>query len=110
MYGISLTVVLAAGLAPALYFSWTFRPRRRFARDTFDAGAWVGAIALLYAWISFRNVVGLAVPPRRFLDGAGTIAVLGLVDVVLLFRAFQWRRLRREGRLPYLGVERRRRS
>lgn len=108
LYAAALLIVLAAGLVPALYFTWTFRPARPFSLLNLDAGGWVPVIALLYAWAGVRYVLGMSTPPDTLAE-----AVLGLglgvaIDFLLLVRVIHWRRLRRENHpLPYLGPERR---
>lgn len=108
MYAVALVAVLAAGLLPALYFSWTFRPAHPLALLNLDAGGWVPVIALLYGWAAIRYAVGMSTPPESFGEACLGLGLGALIDFLLIVRVVHWRRLRREARpLPYLGPERR---
>lgn len=109
VYAVAFAVVLAAGLAPALYFSWSFRPHRPFSLLNLDAGGWVPVIALLYIWSGVRYAIGLSTPPASIPEAAAGLVLGVLIDALLIVRAVHWRRIRVEGRpVPYTGPERRR--
>lgn len=108
MYAAAFAVMLAAGIGPALYFSWSFRPRRPFSLLNLDAGGWVPVIALLYVWSGLRYALGLSTPPRSIVEAVLGLGIGVAIDALLIVRAVHWHRLRAEGRsLPYLGPERR---
>jgi hypothetical protein len=108
VYAVAFGIVLAAGLGPAVYFSWSFRPRRPFSLLNLDAGGWVPVIALLYAWSAVRYALGMSTPPETFGEAAVGLGFGVAIDLLLIVRAVHWHRLRAEGRaLPYLGPERR---
>ena len=108
LYAVAFAAVIAAGLVPALYFSWSFRPVRPFALVNLDAGGWVPVIAAMYLWAAVRYAIGASDPPSSPLEAVGGLGLGVAIDFVLIVRAVHWHRLRAERRpLPYMGPERR---
>lgn len=95
-YDAALAVVVVAGVLPAGYFVWTYRPRQRWRLDALDAGGWVAIILVLYLLTAWRLVAGGVREPEEWWDGASSLLVAGLVDVVLWVRVLNWRRIRRD--------------
>lgn len=99
-YWIGLGLVIAGGIAPAAYFLWSWRPRRRWSARQLDAGGWVVVILALYLLAGFRALTGQYREPRSVLDGAAALAVGVAIDTILWLRVTRWVSFRRNPTHP----------
>ena len=93
-YAVGLWVVLVGGIVPASYFTWTWRPRRRWTGTQLDAGAWVQVVLALYLVSALRLVLGGPTEPSSWWNGALGLALGAAIDVVLWVRMLRWRTFR----------------
>lgn len=95
LYLTILWVLIVAGLVPALYFLWSWRPRRRWSATQLDAGGWVAIIAGLYLLAAFRAATGGYSQPRTIGQEIATFTLGAGIDAVLWLRVIRWRSFRR---------------
>lgn len=91
-YAVTLAVLLAAGLIPAVAFIGQHRPRQWRRLAAWDASGFVIVAALIYA----RNLVLLVsrwpgVPPRSTGDAVFGIVSLVAIDALFVLRIVSWR-------------------
>lgn len=99
-YGVASWVMLAGGLVPAAWFAWSWgrRIRNPVSLAAFDAGGWVFALLVVYAYQAVVYVAyGVPVPTEAPL-GVARILLGVLLDAVIIARAVAWWRLRADFR------------
>jgi hypothetical protein len=90
-----LWIVLAGGLIPAAWFTWTWRPRRRWSPRQLDAGGWVHVILALYLLSAFRLATGQSKLPDSVPEALFGLVIGAGIDVVLWVRVTRWLEFRR---------------
>lgn len=95
-YELGLAVLLVGGIVPAGYFTWTWRPARRWHAAELDAGGWVPIILALYLLSALRLVLGHSTEPRDVWGVVTSFVLGGAIDGVLWVRWWRWRTLRRQ--------------
>jgi len=95
-YAVGLWVVLAGGIVPAGYFTWTWRPRRRWTGTQLDAGAWVQVVLALYLVSALRGALGGVNEPTSWWTGALSLTLGVAINTVLWVRMLRWRAFKRD--------------
>lgn len=99
-YWPALGLVIAGGILPAAYFTWSWRPQRRWSARQLDAGGWVHVILALYLLAAFRGVAGHYRLPSTVPEAVASLAVGAAIDVVLWIRVLRWVSFRRDPDQP----------
>lgn len=97
-YWPALAAIIAAGILPAVYFLWTWRPSRALATSSIDAGGWVAVVLALYLLAALRGLFGQYRLPDTVLEAVLGLLVGAGIDGVLWLRVIRWRAFRRSAR------------
>lgn len=113
-YAAASVLLLVCGIAPAVWFGWSWGRRmggKLWSLDALDAGGWVYGLLAVYAFQAVVYAVAGVPEPTSWWLGAARLSLGVLLDAIIVLRALAWRRLRRNyrRRSPQVGESPRRR-
>lgn len=83
------------GFVPGFYFAWTWwrRVPHPFGWAAFDAGGWVVAFLVIYAYTIVGYLIGEFSRPHSWWQAIGRLMLSVVIDALIIARTIRWRRI-----------------